>query len=322
MTAPFYVPDNVHLLGPQRLRPTLRQALDRNNIGSRIATVTAGWEEREGENDELRAHVGREVIDLRIWARLEKVFADDPALHTAMRERYDQVRTLRGLYQRQLAHVLASARELLDAEQTQATVLQAKALEASIEAVRLIDQRHGEHVAAVHASYRERIDAGQYPSLMRERDEVRSVLASCSALCIAGGHVAILLNRLRALGVIDSADQMPIFAWSAGAMVLTENVVLFHDFPPQGAGDSEVLEPGFGLVRGVVLLPHATRRLRLGDPVRVALFARRFAPARAIALDDGAGLELQHERVAVAAGTRLLCADGSVVALLAEEHAA
>ncbi len=39
-------------------------------------------------------------------------------------------------------------------------------------------------------------------------------------------------------------------------------------------------------------LPHARRRLRVDDPVRLAVLARRFAPARCVVLDDGVRLPL------------------------------
>jgi hypothetical protein len=69
-------------------------------------------------------------------------------------------------------------------------------------------------------------------------------------------------------------------------------VVLFHDSPPQGQGSAEVLEAGLGLVRGLLPLPHASHRLKLREPSRVALFALRFRPLLCIPLDgdspDGA----------------------------------
>ncbi len=52
-------------------------------------------------------------------------------------------------------------------------------------------------------------------------------------------------------------------------MVVCETVVLFHDSPPQGAGNAEVLDAGLGLARGVIALPHARRRLR-GSTTRCA----------------------------------------------------
>jgi hypothetical protein len=95
-------------------------------------------------------------------------------------------------------------------------------------------------------------------------------------------------------------------------MVLTERIVVFHDRPPQGAGDPEVLEAGFGAVSGVVALPHAERRLRLDDRTRVALFARRFEPAMCAALDPRTRLDWRDGRWLGRDGTRKLTASGEL----------
>jgi hypothetical protein len=76
-------------------------------------------------------------------------------------------------------------------------------------------------------------------------------------------------------------------AWSAGAMVLTERVVLFHDDPPHGEPAAELLDAGLGLVRDIVALPDARRRLAMSDPDRLAALSRRFAPATCVTLDPG-----------------------------------
>ena len=76
-----------------------------------------------------------------------------------------------------------------------------------------------------------------------------------------------------------------------------ERVVLFHDHPPQGAGNAELFEAGLGLVPGTVFLPHAATRLALDDPQRVALLARRLAPAAACTLDDGDQLHWRRGRL-------------------------
>jgi peptidase E len=106
---------------------------------------------------------------------------------------------------------------------------------------------------------------------------------------------------------------LPLIAWSAGAMACSERVVLFHDNPPQGAGNAEVLEGGLGLLPELVPLPHAHRRLQLDDQARIALFARRFAPHRCVALDDGAQLFWEQGRWSAPSGVRRLGFDGSVV---------
>ena len=57
-----------------------------------------------------------------------------------------------------------------------------------------------------------------------------------------------------------------VVAWSAGAMALTERVMLFHDRAAHGPSHAEFADVGLGWVPGAVLLPHARRRLRVDDP--------------------------------------------------------
>ena len=83
-----------------------------------------------------------------------------------------------------------------------------------------------------------------------------------------------------------------MIAWSAGAMALTERVVLFHDYGPEGDTEAEVFDRGLGRVQGIVALPHARRRLRLDDRDRCAVMARRFTDQHCVLLDDGTALEL------------------------------
>ena len=46
------------IAGAQRFEPTVGPALAALGIEGPIAAVTAGWQERESEDDELRAHFG------------------------------------------------------------------------------------------------------------------------------------------------------------------------------------------------------------------------------------------------------------------------
>jgi hypothetical protein len=106
----------------------------------------------------------------------------------------------------------------------------------------------------------------------------------------------------------------PVIAWSAGAMGLTDRIVLFHDRAPQGPGHPEVYASGLSVLRDVVLLPHARARLLLDDTVRMAVFARRFAPARCILLEAGTRVEA-GEGGGYPPGTRALGEDGHVTVL-------
>jgi peptidase E len=164
------------------------------------------------------------------------------------------------------------------------------------------------------------------PSLARHTDELRAALASAEALVIAGGHVAVIVNRLRLFGVLPLAAGRPIVAWSAGAMALTERIVLFHDDPPHGTAISEVLDAGLGAVPDLVVLPDARTRLRLGDTARVGELAQRYAPATCVAMDRGSQIWIesaavaggrgdgQHARVSRAVAARRLDPSGRVEA--------
>jgi len=123
----------------------------------------------------------------------------------------------------------------------------------------------------------------------------------------AGGLVALVLPGLAA---------PPLLA--AGSMALAERVVLFHDAPPQGPGNAEVFEVGIGLYHGVIPLPHAAKRLKLEDPLRVRLMARRFRPNVGAVLDPKTRLDWNGRRWRGQTGTLRLCEDGK----LAEVNAA
>ncbi len=276
------------LLGPQRPRPTLAATFDRLGVSGQVAAVTAGWQEREAEVDEMRDHLGRPVVDLLLHERCDRAFTAEPELFQAHRKRQDRLRQMQQLYRYRLDFTIQPARALLRRKGNPELLEPER--EAAIAALRRLDEEHLERIAAVHRGFERHLAAAHYPALARERAEVQEILAQSTALAIAGGHVAVLLNRLRLAGLAELTAPVPVIAWSAGAMALAESVVLFHDSPPQGAGNAEVLDVGLGWFRGLLPLPHAGRRLRLQDPYRVELFARRFAPAQCVPLDDGASI--------------------------------
>lgn len=298
------------LLGPQRHAPDVKQVVAELGLDGPIAVVTAGWEEREGEDQELSEHLDGRTHNLRVYQRLEAVLERDPELRRGMQERYDTLRKLQELYRLRLEHALTAARELLRREDDE-PVLEA-VREDAVEDVRRIDALHATHVEEAQHAFRERYRPCERADVTREREAIAAELGDCVALCIAGGHVAVLLNRVRTFDVLESAGELPILAWSAGAMSISERVVLFHDNPPQGFGNAEVHQAGCGEAPGVVPLPHASKRLWLHDPARVALLARRFGPALCVALDPGARVDWDGERWIGRAGTRALGTDGAL----------
>jgi hypothetical protein len=70
-----------------------------------------------------------------------------------------------------------------------------------------------------------------------------------------------------------------------------------------------VYGPGLGVVGDVVPLPHPRDRLLLNDADRMAVFARRFAPARCLLLEEGARVEIDG---GLPDDARVLGADGRI----------
>jgi hypothetical protein len=122
-----------------------------------------------------------------------------------------------------------------------------------------------------------------------------------------------VLDEVLHLFNVAAALASPVIAWSAGAMALTDRIVLFGDRSAHEPGHPEVYGSGLSVIRDVVLLPHARARLLLDDAPRMAVFAQRFAPASCVLLESGTRLELSHGLLP--AGARVLGEDGHVTAL-------
>ncbi len=307
------------LLGPQSPRPNLGEAVELLSVDGPFCVVTAGWQERSGETEALAEHLGRKLINLKLYERAERVFAEDPEFFAAHRRRQDRLRKLQGLYRLRLAPLLRTARRLFEEDANSDPDLLQGEQKSALEMVRILDRHHLTRLRQIHAGWSEQWRPLERDSLRRERRRIEKQVADCDAVLIAGGHVAVLLNRARLFGLQQMIGSRPLVAWSAGAMAVSERVVLFHDTPPQGAGDAEILESGLGLARGVVALPHASRRLNLNDRVRVRLFARRFCPASAVTLDNGSMLWWNGDSWSGNRAARRLTAEGRLAEV--KDHA-
>ena len=273
----------VTLLGPQP-RPNLQQAIGHLGPEALVATVTAGWQEREVDDAELRELVGYRTVNLALHARCLAVYEEDREFAHAEREHEAALGELRQLYLVQLDHALSAAYDVARRSDARPR-LRDRALTDSLRVVQLLDEQHMQRIDEAQQAFYDAWRPQERTAVARHRDEIQHVLEGSSALAIAGGHVGELA---RVLHLFHLAAHLPprVVAWSAGAMALTERVVLFHDFVPHGVAQTEVYGAGIGVVHGVVALPHARRRLRVGDPIRMSVLARRFDPARCLVLDD------------------------------------
>ena len=301
------------LLGPQRLRPTLATVVGDQGIRGPIAAVTAGWQEREDEDHELRDHLGGRTLNLQLYQRTEKILKDDPDLFSGYRDRQNRLKELRKLYNRRLSHLMAAARELLQ-QPSNSRDVQAEVVGA-IDDVRRLDRHHLSRVSEVHREFEDAYRVSERASVRRQKQQIAAIISGCSVLAIAGGHVAVLLNRIRLFDLLELLEEQPIIAWSAGAMVLGSQIVVFHDSPPQGAGHAEVFESGMGVFSDVLPLPHAKRRLLLSDTARVGLMSRRFAPLTCVPLDEGAELIRSNGRWTPRSPTNRLTVEGDLLPL-------
>ncbi len=297
----------VTLLGPQR-RPTLDQAVPDIALDAPIATVTAGWQEREPDDLELDRHLGGRGVNLGLHHRWLDVLEHDREYATAELEYRAVLDELQEFYVVQLDHALRALYEVAQrggsARSTTAAITDALAV------VRLIDERHRDQVWAARAEFVAAWRPAERPVVAAHAVTVNRILRDAAALVVAGGHVGVLVHVLRLFGVHPS-ESVPLVAWSAGAMALTERIVLFHDRIPHGPTHAELYDDGLGVIPRAVLLPHARRRLRIDDHLRMSILVRRFEPATCVVLDDGVRLDLEPDG-SLPPGARVIVPDGHI----------
>jgi hypothetical protein len=298
----------ITLLGPQR-RPTVGAVLRSLPGDGPVATITAGWQEREPDDAELSELAGLRDVNLRLYQRWLDVQERDPAFATAERTLHQALQDASDLYVLRLDFLLRAVHALQ--RRGDGGGLPADALDEALAQVRELDASHLRRVAGLEAEFYRLTEPHYRPVIAEHRAAVAGALAEAAAVVITGGHVGVLAQVLH---LFHLAPALPdrVIAWSAGAMALSERIVLFGDRAPQGPGHPEAYGAGLGVLRGMVPLPHARARLLLDDAPRMAAFARRFAPARCVPLEAGRRLDTGRDGV-LAPGTPVLAAAGRVV---------
>ena len=309
----------VILLGPQR-RPTVdavARSLGLPGPGNQVATITAGWQEREPDDQELSTLLGARAVNLSLYRRWLDVQDRDPQYAAAERELAGTLAELQDLYLLRLDYALQAVYAV---QRRSGPALGGEALAEAVAAVRELDAAHLRRVDNVRGEFFQRLPPHDRPVIAGHRAAVQGILGEAGALVIAGGHVGVLAEVLHLFNVA-AAVRSPVIAWSAGAMALADRIVLFGDRSPQGPGHPEVYGSGLSVLRDVVLLPHARARMLLDDTPRMAVFARRFAPARCVLLDRGTRIELDSGGAPGSPGgswppgVRVIAEDGRVTGL-------
>ncbi len=299
----------VVLLGPQR-RPTVDTVVRSLRLDGPIATITAGWQEREPD-DELGKHLGSRDVNLSLYGRWLDVQERDPGFAAGERRLNGVLEEVQDIYLLRLDYALQAVYAVQ--RRSANDPLRADALAEAVAAVRELDAAHLHRISDVRDEFYQARQPHARPVIAEHRAAVAGLLGDTVALVIAGGHVGVLAHTLHLFDVAPSL-RSPVIAWSAGAMALTDRIVLFHDRSPQGFGHPEIYGRGLGVLRNVVPLPHARARLLLDDAPRMAVFARRFSPARCILLESGTSVEVDSDGNCPP-GTRVLAENGRVTSV-------
>jgi hypothetical protein len=296
------------LLGPQRFRTTVGSVIHGVAPEGPIATVTAGWQDREGNTGELDAILDGRGQHLNLYGRLSHVLETDQRFAEAALGHRDAVDELAGLYTARLHSALESVYSIQ--RRTVRPDLADAALADGVRVVQSIDRWYLETLDQLYGELQAAAPPQDSEVIARHRAEVAETLRHAGALAIAGGHVGVLLRCLK-LFVVELPPPLPVLGWSAGAMSLTDRVVLYNDLGPRGVVGSEVWDRGLSRAPRIVAFPHARRRLSMDDPMLLQVLVRRFGDARCLLLDDGARVDLgPHGELP--AGARVIGDDGGI----------
>ena len=298
------------LLGPQRPVINLGVAVKKAGIPQGpMAVISAGWQEAEGDIVDIFAQVQRPLHDLGIYQKAEQLTAAYPKFAQAYRQRQDNLKDLQRLYRLRCKQLMIATRATLRAE-ANPEILEAEQHHAMGQ-VRELDRHHLRSIQAIHCEYNQTFNGLTDGELDAFGAQTVARLADCESILITGGNVMVLLNRLNMFGLTNKLADKHLVAWSAGAMVLSDTLVLFHDETPLGRRDPEVVSRGCGVIPGYVFLPDAKHRLKESDTVRTRLMSRRFAPARCVTLNNGAGLLFEGGTLKIADQVKLMTRDGT-----------
>lgn len=307
----------ITLLGPQRKTAAAKASVAELMPPGPVATVNAGWQEREADAAELDRVLGGRMRNLELHRRWQDLLAQDPEYALAEHRLSGLLAEMQALYGIRLRHAMEAVAAL--ARRDEAPTVQYEALSDAIAALQRLDDWHLRQVARARAEFYAEVRLGERERVLAHRAEVEAQLAECVGMVFTGGHVGILLHVLHVFD-LGRLIRPPIVAWSAGAMALSDRVVLFHDHAPHGSRVSEVYAEGLGVFAGVLPFPHARRRLRLDDQQRMRLMGHRFLPRTCLLLADGTRVDLCDGQP-LPPGARYLSSDDGVVQVPAAAEA-
>ena len=201
------------LLGPQRFLTTAGTVVRSVAPDGPVATVTAGWQDREAADDELDEVMGGRSRNLHLYGRLSDVLTTDDHFATEALRHRDAMDELAGIYSLRLQRALDSAYAV--ARRPARDDIAESAFADAVRAVRDIDAWYLRAVDELYGELETAAPPESSEQIARHRHEVAELLGDATVLAVAGGHVGILLRCLRLFAVVPSPE-VPVVAWSAG----------------------------------------------------------------------------------------------------------
>jgi hypothetical protein len=283
-----------YVLGPQRPTPNVGVALGEADRPGHVVLISAGWRYDEDEGPRVLRAMGYEVVHLPLYAWFDEVSIGSLSIDASYRARQARVLEFKQLYKSRLRFALDAVEALRAQSEIDPRLLRPE-LEHALSHVRALDERYLAGISSIVEAFRDVARPWELPQVRGFHQRAAEALVGARAVLVAGGHVGVLRNRLLFFGLGGLLREawergVDLVGWSAGAMALSDRVVLFYDDPPEGPAYPELFDRGLGLLPNAVFLPHAKRRLRLDDPARVAMLAARFAPSACIGMECGGGL--------------------------------
>lgn len=303
-----------------------------HRAADRVLVVTASWGAGEGNDAPLRrgfVDQGRPQVDnLALWTSMATFLRQRPVVQGILDEHrgaWEQLHAAYAVENDALTHAMrdawARARESLGIDRFPRLLKRgdrqvpgpptrpvghliehvlAQGVQRHIEALVQADDLRAQTLQELWAHFR--LAAGlAFDSLwIEQRRALCRRLLEASLIALAGGDPLTLLTALHFYeldGVFVEAVRRGthVFGSSAGAMVMGQRIIVFHDrrLPRQ---EFLLLDHGIGLSRGVQIFPHVHDRLHTEDPFNLAYLSARFRHRLCVGLNAGSTLALQPDQ--------------------------
>ena len=192
------------------------------------------------------------MVNLRLYQRWQELIAADAEYAAAERGLAELLEEQQAVYALRVFHAVAAVDEVNRRDKMPA--VRAAAVTDGIRALRALDSWHLDEVAASRQQFYAATQIGERESVRAHRRELAELVDDSAGMVITGGHVGVLLHLLHVFGLVTMIKK-PVITWSAGAMALSDRVVLFGTHRPAGRRLPEVWAEGLGVFSGVLAVP-------------------------------------------------------------------